>query len=347
MNNNYLVIMAGGIGSRFWPMSTHQRPKQFLDILGTGRTLLQLTSDRFSDLVLTKNIWIVTSEAYKDIVKQQLPDVPREQILLEPCMRNTAPCIAYACWKIKHKSPNANIVVSPADHIVLNQLEFTNVIRNCFNYIDENNDIVTLGMKPSRPETGYGYIQANTDDPSTVKEVTAFKEKPNLETAEEYLREGNYYWNGGIFFWSAKTVENAFRQYLPEIARQFDYIASSFYTQREYIEIQKQFPKCEKISLDYGIMEKAKNIKVQACDFGWSDLGTWGSLHGHLEKDLKQNALVGKNIKMIESDNCIVHVPDNHTYVVQGLHDYIIVEKDSTVLICKKSEEQKIKEFSE
>lgn len=347
MKNNYLIIMAGGIGSRFWPMSTQERPKQFLDILGTGRTLLQLTSDRFSDLVPIKNIWIVTSENYKEIVEQQLPDIPQEQILLEPCMRNTAPCIAYASWKIKQKYPDANIAVSPSDHIVLNQPEFNNVIRNCFNYIDENDDIVTLGMKPTRPETGYGYIQANTDDPSTIKEVSAFKEKPNLETAKRYINEGNYYWNGGIFFWSVKTVENAFREYLPSLAKQFDSIENCFYTNRECLVMQEQFPKCEKISLDYGIMEKAKNIKVQACDFGWSDLGTWGSLHGQLEKDLQQNAIVGKNIKMIESENCIVHVPDNHTYVVQGLHDYIIVEKDNTVLICKKSEEQKIKEFSE
>ncbi|MGB5989421.1 MAG: mannose-1-phosphate guanylyltransferase [Marinifilaceae bacterium] len=346
MKNNYLVIMAGGVGSRFWPMSTQKKPKQFLDILGTGRTLLQLTADRFSELVPKKNIWIVTSESYKEIVEQQLPDIDKEQILLEPCMRNTAPCIAYASWKIKQKYSDANIVVSPADHIVLNQVEFTKVIRNCFNYIDENEDIITLGMQPSRPEIGYGYIQANIDDPSTIKAVSAFKEKPNLETAKEYLEDGSYYWNGGIFFWSVKTVESAFRQYLPSLARQFDSIENSFYTDNEQAVIKEQFPKCENISLDYGIMEKAKNIKVQACNFGWSDLGTWSSLHEQLEKDPMKNAIVGKNIKMIDSHDCVVHVPIGRRYIVQGLHDYIIAENGNTVLICKKSDEQRIKEFS-
>jgi mannose-1-phosphate guanylyltransferase len=339
--------MAGGIGSRFWPMSTEKTPKQFLDILGTGRTLLQLTADRFAKAVHSQNVWVLTSQAYKDVVSQQLPDIPDNHILLEPCMRNTAPCIAYAVWKIKQKYPDANIVVSPSDHIVLNQVEFDNIIDACFNYVDENDDIVTLGMQPSRPETGYGYIQANKKDPSTIKEVLSFKEKPSLEIAEKYIADGSYYWNGGIFFWSAKTVEKAFRKHLPLLAELFDGIENTFYTEKEQEAIQENFPLCEKISVDYGIMEKADNIKVHAANFGWSDLGTWGSLHQQLGKDKEDNALVGENIKMIESKNCIVHVPEGRRYVIQGLDNFIVVEKNNTVLICEKCQEQRMKEFSE
>jgi mannose-1-phosphate guanylyltransferase len=347
MNNNHLIIMAGGVGSRFWPMSTVETPKQFLDILGTGKTLLQLSADRFKDKVDSAHVWVVTSEKYKDLVAEQLPQIPEQQILLEPCMRNTAPCIAYAVWKIKQKHADANIVVSPADHIVLDQQEFTRVIGACFDYIEENEDIVTLGMQPTRPETGYGYIQANTEDDSDIKKVIAFKEKPNLATAEQYLEQGNYYWNGGIFFWSARTVEKVFRDYLPTMAELFDSIADSFYTEKEQEIIQGYFPQCEKISVDYGIMEKANNIKVHPADFGWSDLGTWGSLHEQVEKDQNNNALIGDNIKIIESENCIVNIPSGKRYVIQGLDNYIIAEKNDTVLICKKSEEQRIKEFSE
>lgn len=347
MKSNHLVIMAGGVGSRFWPMSTMQTPKQFLDILGTGRTLLQLTADRFSETVEASKVWVVTSEAYKDVVSEQLPSIPEEQILLEPCMRNTAPCIAYAVWKIKQKYPEANIVVSPADHIVLNQSEFTRVIKACFNYVDENADMVTLGMQAHRPETGYGYIQANIKDPSTIKEVLAFKEKPDLATAEKYIKEGSYFWNAGIFFWSAKTVEKAFRTHMPKLTAQFDVLEKDFYTEREQASIKEQFPLCEKISVDYGIMEKATNIRVHSANFGWSDLGTWGSLHEQLDKDINNNALIGEDIKMIESENCIVHVAQGRRYVIQGLNNYIIAEKNNTVLICDKSQEQRIKEFSE
>lgn len=338
--------MAGGVGSRFWPMSTVETPKQFLDILGTGKTLLQLTADRFKDQVDPTHVWVVTSEKYKDLVAEQLPQIPRQQILLEPCMRNTAPCIAYAVWKIKQKYADANIVVSPADHIVLDNQEFTRVIGECFAYTAKNEDIVTLGMQPNRPETGYGYIQANIADTAAIKKVIAFKEKPNLETAKAYLEEGNYYWNGGIFFWSATTVEKVFRDYLPGMAALFDGLVDRFYTEKEQASIQEYFPQCEKISVDYGIMEKASNIKVHPADFGWSDLGTWGSLHEQVQKDKNNNALIGDNIKIIESENCIVNIPDGKRYVIQGLDNYIIAEKNNTVLICKKSEEQRIKEFS-
>lgn len=346
MNNNHLIIMAGGVGSRFWPMSTVETPKQFLDILGTGKTLLQLSADRFKDKVDPAHVWVVTSEKYKGLVAEQLPQIPQQQILLEPCMRNTAPCIAYAAWKIKRKYANANIVVSPADHIVLDNQEFTRVIGACFAHIEQNEDILTLGMQPTRPETGYGYIQANTEDLSTIKEVVAFKEKPNLATAEQYLEQGNYYWNGGIFFWSAATVEKVFRNYLPTMAELFDSIADSFYTEEEQARIQEFFPQCEKISVDYAIMEKADNIKVHPADFGWSDLGTWGSLHEQVEKDQNNNAIIGDNIKIIESENCMVNIPSGKRYVIQGLDNYIIAEKNDTVLICKKSDEQRIKEFS-
>lgn len=339
--------MAGGVGSRFWPMSTVQTPKQFLDILGTGRTLLQLTADRFKETVDSKNVWVVTSKSYLYLVKDQLPNIPEDQILLEPCMRNTAPCIAYAAWKIKNKFPEANLVVSPADHIVLDQAEFTRIAKKCFTHTANNSDILTLGMKPSRPETGYGYIQADIEDKNDIKQVIAFREKPNLQTAKQYLQEGNFTWNAGIFFWTVKTLQIAFREFLPSLAQQFDAMDTAFYKYEEKALIEENFPKCEKISVDYGIMEKAKNIKVYPANFGWSDLGTWGSLHEQVVKDAENNAVIGDNVKLIESNNCIIHIPEGRRYVVQGLNDYIIAEKNNTVLICKKSEEQRIKEFSD
>lgn len=347
MQNNHVVIMAGGIGSRFWPMSTSEHPKQFIDVLGCGRTLLQLTVDRFSGLVPSSNFWVVTSRKYESLVKEQLPGIPQSNILLEPCMRNTAPCIAYAGWKIKQRYPDANIVVTSSDHMVTDVDEFRRVIAKSIKFTENAPFILTLGMQPTRPETGYGYIAARfeaTDD--EIKQVESFKEKPSLSVAEEYLRAGNYFWNAGIFVWNTNTLEKAFRSYCPEMTSVFDSLIPYFYQDNEQEMIDKIFPACDNISIDYAIMEKASDIYVFPASFGWSDLGTWGSLYAQLPHDADGNASVGNNIKMIESNNCIVHIPQGRKVVVQGLDGYIVAEKDGTLLICRLQDEQQIKEFS-
>lgn len=341
--------MAGGIGSRFWPMSTPEKPKQFIDVLGTGRTLLQLTVDRFTGICPEENVWVVTAEKYRDIVREQLPGIPDTNILLEPCMRNTAPCIAYVAWKIKKKFPEANLVISPADHIVMNVREFQQVIRKGLEFTAKENRILTLGMRPTRPETGYGYIKAKkeTATGSEILEVEGFKEKPDRITAEKYLQQGGYTWNSGIFLWNVKTIEKAFRSYKPELANRFDGLNEYFYMPSEQETINTQFPECEKVSIDYAIMERAHNIYVLPADFGWSDLGTWGSLHELSEKDQNTNAVVGTGVRMLECSDCVVRLSDDKKMVIQGLHGYIIAEQNNVFLICKKDEEQRIKEFSE
>lgn len=348
--NNHLVIMAGGVGSRFWPMSTVDKPKQFIDVLGVGRSLMQLTFDRFEGICDPENVWIVTNKRYFDIVREQLPEVPKENILLEPCRRNTAPCIAYVSWRIKSKDPNANIVVSPSDHIVTNPIEFRRVVESCLKFTSESDAIVTLGMKPTRPETGYGYIQADLGSSSVrnkeIFRVDQFREKPDLATATQYLRENNFFWNAGIFIWSASTIINAFRVYQPSLAKVFDSLKSVYNTDEEQAQIDLRYPECENISVDYAIMEKAEEIFVCPADFGWSDLGTWGSLLMQTKRDLYGNSLIGNDIQMVESKNCIVHTTQEKKVVVQGLDGYIVAEKDNTLLICKLSEEQRIKQFS-
>ncbi len=348
--NNHLVIMAGGVGSRFWPMSTVDKPKQFIDVLGVGRSLMQLTFDRFEGICDPENVWIVTNKRYFDIVREQLPEVPKENILLEPCRRNTAPCIAYVSWRIKSKDPNANIVVSPSDHIVTNPMEFRRVVESCLKFTSESDAIVTLGMKPTRPETGYGYIQADLGSSSVrnkeIFRVDQFREKPDLATATQYLRENNFFWNAGIFIWSASTIINAFRVYQPSLAKVFDSLKSVYNTEEEQAQIDLRYPECENISVDYAIMEKAEEIFVCPADFGWSDLGTWGSLLMQTKRDLYGNSLIGNDIQMVESKNCIVHTTQEKKVVVQGLDGYIVAEKDNTLLICKLSEEQRIKQFS-
>ena len=349
-SSNHLVIMAGGVGSRFWPMSTPERPKQFIDVLGTGKTLLQLTVERFGQLVSPENIWVVTNEKYADIVKEQLPDMPQENILCEPCRRNTAPCIAYVSWRIKSKDPKANIVVTPSDHVVMNVQEFQRVIKECMDFTQDSDAIVTLGMKPTRPETGYGYIQADLSSPSLrnkqIFRVDSFREKPDLETAEQYIKKNYYFWNAGIFIWNVSTIVNAFRVYQPKLAKIFEALLPIYGTKEEQEAINEQFPKCENISVDYAIMEKAEEIFVCPADFGWSDLGTWGSLLTQSKRDLYGNALIGQNINVFESHNCIVHTTQERKVVVQGLDGYIVAENDDTLLICKLSEEQRIKQFS-
>lgn len=346
--DNHVVIMAGGIGSRFWPMSTPECPKQFIDVMGCGRSLIQLTADRFDGVCPRENMWVVTSEKYIDIVREQLPEIPESNILAEPCARNTAPCIAFACWKIKKKHPRANIVVTPSDALVIDTGEFRRVMEKALRFTDDSSAIVTIGIRPTRPETGYGYIAA-ANQLQTDKEiytVDAFKEKPDKETAEKYLAEGNYFWNAGIFVWNVRTITSVMRVYAPGIAQIFDRIFSDFYTEKENETIKKLFPTCESISIDYAVMEKAEAIYVLPASFGWSDLGTWGALRGLLPQDKSGNATVGTDIRLYDSKNCIVHASEEKRVVVQGLDGYIIAEKDNTLLICKLEEEQRIKEFS-
>lgn len=349
--NNHLVIMAGGIGSRFWPMSTPECPKQFIDVLGCGRTLLQLTVDRFKGLCPQENIWVVTSEQYAGLVHEQLPDVPVSNILREPCRRNTAPCIAYVSWRIKKLNPKANIVVTPSDHVVMNVSEFQRVIASCLSFTAESDSIVTLGMKPTRPETGYGYIQADLSISSArnkeVYRVDSFKEKPDLATAQKYIKRNNYFWNAGIFIWSVSTIVNAFRVYQPAISKIFEGMQDVYGTDKEQEAINREFPLCESISVDYAIMEKVEEIFVFPADFGWSDLGTWGALHERTMKDAYGNACIGQNITLYETRNCMIHTTQEKKVVVQGLDGFIVAEKNDTLLICKLSEEQRIKQFSE
>ncbi len=348
--NNHLVIMAGGVGSRFWPMSTSENPKQFIDVLGVGKTLLQLTVDRFGSLIPPENIWVVTNQKYAGIVKKQLADVPESNILCEPCRRNTAPCIAYVSWRIKSINPKANIVVTPSDHIVVNTAEFQRVIKECMLFTSETDSIVTLGMKPTRPETGYGYIQVDLSTSSLrnkeIFRVDSFREKPDLKTAQEYIKKNYYFWNAGIFIWNVNTIVNAFRVYQPSMAKIFESLLPVYGTPQEQEMIDLKFPECENISVDYAIMEKAEEIFVCPSDFGWSDLGTWGSLREQSKKDLYGNVSIGQEINLIESHNCIVHTTQEKKVVVQGLDGYIIAENDNTLLICKLSEEQRIKQFS-
>lgn len=348
--NNNLVIMAGGVGSRFWPMSTTEYPKQFIDVFGTGRTFIQMTYDRFKGLVSPKNVWVVTSRQYADIVAEQLPDIPKGNILLEPCRRNTAPCIAYVSWRIKVKNPKANLVITPADHLVTDVVEFQRVVESALRFTSETDSIVTLGMTPTRPETGYGYIQADLQEPSLsnkeIYRVDSFKEKPNLATAQQYIKSREYYWNSGIFIWSVNTIVNALRIYEPEMSRIFESMLPVYGTEREQAVIDEKFPLCESISIDYAVMEKADEIFVFPADFGWSDVGTWGSLHTIAPRDAQGNNVIGNKVKLYETHNCIVHTTEEKRVVVQGLDGYIVAEKGNTLLICKLDEEQRIKEFS-
>ena len=296
---NHIVIMAGGIGSRFWPMSTSEYPKQFIDVMGVGKSLIQLTVERFKDICPKENFWVVTSEKYVDIVKEQLPQIPAQHILAEPEARNTAPCIAYACWKIRKEFPQANIVVTPSDALVIDTAEFARCITVALEKTADSQAIVTLGMMPTRPETGYGYIAAQGEaDAKGICEVEAFKEKPDAETAKGYLAAGNYFWNAGIFVWNADTITNAIRRYAPQIAGVMDKLEPALFTDREAEELKRLFPTCEKISIDYAVMEKAEDIFVLPAEFGWSDLGSWGSLRTLLPQDEAGNAKVGSRVDM-------------------------------------------------
>lgn len=335
--------MAGGIGSRFWPMSTVDYPKQFIDVLGTGRTLIQMTVDRFSGICPPENMWVVTGAGYVDIVKSQLPEIPESNILAEPAARNTAPCIAYACWKINSICGSANIVVTPADALVTDTDGFRSAIRTALDFTCSSDSIVTIGIRPSRPETGYGYISTAPGDELGIRVVRCFKEKPDLDTAKAYLEDGNYLWNAGIFVWSSETIITSIRAYAPSIADVADRMAAEEFSDEA---VSRLFPTCEKISIDYAVMEKAPNIFTIPGDFGWSDLGTWGSLRDNADKDEAGNAVTaGGDVRLYGCSGCVVNLPESREVVIEGLHDCIVAEKDGRLLICRLSEEQKIKEY--
>lgn len=349
----HIVIMAGGIGSRFWPMSTPEYPKQFIDVLGTGRTMIQMTFDRLLPLCPPENMWVVTSAHYVDIVHEQLPDIPMTNILPEPAARNTAPCIAYACWKIRKclemrgSEADANIVVTPSDALVLNNAEYCRVIGEALAFTSGSDAIVTVGITPSRPETGYGYIHSEPAEGNGIRKVMEFKEKPDLATATRYLADGGYFWNAGIFVWKLSTISSSLRRFAGQITEVMDQIAEDFYTEREMQTLSLLFPTCDKISIDYAVMEKSDAIYTLPGSFGWSDLGTWGSLRQNSAKDADGNAIIGASVDQHDCEGCVVHVSDLKHVVIEGLHDYIVAEKDGRLLICRLSSEQRIKEFQQ
>ncbi|MBQ9701666.1 MAG: mannose-1-phosphate guanylyltransferase [Bacteroidales bacterium] len=344
--NTHVVIMAGGIGSRLWPLSTPDVPKQFIDVLGVGRSLIQLTADRFAPVCAPDHFWVVTGERYAALVKQQLPQIPQDQILCEPEGRNTAPCIAYASWKIRKKDPDANIVVTPADALVLKTAEFADTISKALAFTQERDAIVTVGITPSRPETGYGYIHATEALQGQLVKVSEFKEKPDLDTAIQYMEDGHYFWNAGIFVWNVNTIIRELSAYAPQIAAVMDELEPSLLTDRETPELRRLFPTCEKISIDYAVMEKSRYIYVIAEDLAWSDLGSWGSLQTHLKADEEGNTVVGGDVRLFDCQNCLVHTASEKTVVVEGLDGYIVAESADRLLVCRLSEEQHIKEYS-
>lgn len=347
--NNYLVILAGGAGSRFWPISSEELPKQFLDILGCGRTLIQLTLERFNGLIPKENVWVVTAEKYREIVMEQLPEIPSGNILCEPCRRNTAPCICYVSWKIKKLNTKANIVVSPSDHLVVDIQAFQSAIDDSLSFAAETDAVVTLGLKPTRPETGYGYIKADLTYSSSRKHnffrVDEFKEKPTLKVAKEYIQSPNYLWNSGIFIWNVNTIINAFRVYEPEVSSIFEGLMPYYGTDKEQNKIDESYPQCKNISVDYAILEKAEEIFVFPASFSWSDLGTWNSLREQSDMDKYGNVCIGDNIKLYDTYNTIVHTCNKKEVIVEGLDGYVVAEKEGKLLVCRLSEEQRIKLF--
>jgi mannose-1-phosphate guanylyltransferase len=347
--NNFCIIMAGGVGARFWPMSRKDHPKQFIDILGTGETLIQATFKRFLKVCPAENIYIVTNESYKDLVLSQLPELSEEQVLCETSRRNTAPCVAYANYRILQRNPDANIVVAPSDHIILKEDVFTEVILAALEATKEHDWLLTLGIQPNRPDTGYGYIQFEEKEACEkdhrVKKVKTFTEKPQLEMAKEFLLSGDFLWNSGIFIWRLKTIMQSFTSYLPDVDQLFRAGVGKYNTPEEPAFIEQTYAMCKSISIDYGVMEKADNVYVLASDFGWSDLGTWGSLYDIRKKDNDANAVVGQNVMMYDSHNCIVNMPKDKLVVLQGLEGYIVVEDEGTLLVCRKEDEQQIRQF--
>lgn len=351
--DNFCVIMAGGVGTRFWPLSRNNKPKQFIDFLGIGKSLIQLTYDRFIKIVPQENIFIVTNQQYFSLIKEQMPDLKDYQIILEPNRRNTAPCIAYATYKINKINPNAKIVVAPSDHLILKEEEFIRIINNALIAVENKEILMTLGIKPSRPETGFGYIQNVEVDASEkkifnnseIKKVKLFTEKPDLQIAIAFIESGDFLWNSGLFIWSSKAIIEALKNYLPDINKLFEDIYDKINTEQEAEYINNVYSECRSISIDFGVMEKAENVYVYESDFGWSDLGTWGSLYEHKDKDQNKNSLSSKNILVYDTSNSIIQLPKEKLAVIHGLDDYIVVENENILLICKKSEEQKLRQF--
>ncbi len=347
MASTYCVIMAGGIGSRFWPMSTAENPKQFHDILGTGESLLQQTFRRLSLLTDPEKILVVTHRKYEAQVAEQLPAMPHRNIILEPARRNTAPCIAYAAYRIQSEDPEANILIAPSDHLITNENEFVRISELALKTAEESDYLITLGIKPHRPDTGYGYIQFEDQDSADaeVKKVKTFTEKPNLEIAQQFLDSGDFLWNAGIFIWSLKTFKHELGEHQPDLFQNFEQGADKFGTDEESKFVNAIYPACDNESIDYGLMEKSNKVFVIPADFGWSDLGTWGSLYEHKELDDHGNALVGKKILSYDSNGNIVRMPKDKIAVIEGLKEYIVVDTPEALLICKMSNEQMIKGF--
>ncbi|MBT8316568.1 MAG: mannose-1-phosphate guanylyltransferase [Lutibacter sp.] len=346
MNKNYYaVIMAGGVGSRFWPLSTQQFPKQFHDMLGTGSTLIQQTFNRFENLIKSENILIATNKKYEDLVQEQLPKVLSNQLLLEPTMRNTAPCILYSALKIYNENPDGIMIVAPSDHLIDDETTFLKNVQTSFNFCEEHDALMTLGIQPSSPNTGYGYIQFEHAE-DTIKKVANFTEKPDLETAITFIQNGNYLWNAGIFVWSVKSILKSFETNLPEMFSLFNKGAICYNTTSELSFIEENYASSQNISIDFGILEKATNVFVLPVNFGWNDLGTWGSLYSKLNKDINNNATVNGKVIYRNSRNNIVRTQTGKRVVIQGLEDYIVVEKEDVILICPKNKEQEIKEIT-
>lgn len=348
MNNNYGLIMAGGIGSRFWPLSTTKRPKQFLDVLGIGKSLLRLTFERMLNTVPKDQIYILTNTTYLSLVLEQVPEISETQVLCEPLRKNTAPCIAFAAAKILKINAEATLIVSPSDHLILNQTRFDEIIQTAIKVANESEQLVTLGISPTRPDTGYGYIQFSKNKMIHKGEATSviqFCEKPDLETAEKFLSAGNFYWNAGIFVWRADVILKSLSDFQPKLHALFTSNLAAYGSSNESEFIYNAFNECEDISIDFAVMEHAKNVSVVLSDFDWSDLGTWGSLNEHLEKDKHNNAIIGKNVFAINSENCLINMPDNKLVLVDGLKDYIVVESDNMLMILKNSNEQDLKKY--
>lgn len=347
MKDNYAIIMAGGVGSRFWPLSTEEHPKQFLDVLGTGKSLIQMTFERLNKIVPSENVYVVTNKMYQRIVLEQIPQLSSEQVLCEPERKNTAPCIAYASAKIHSNNPNAKLIVSPADHLIAQPEKFVETVNLAIEQAEKNR-IVTIGIRPTRPDTGYGYIEFDPGANRLVNkilEVKQFREKPKLEIAKEFVLAGNFYWNSGIFIWKSQTVLDALQSFQPELFQLFASDLSFYNTKKEQNKIDECFAKCKDISIDFAVMEHAKNIDVILSDFDWSDLGTWGSLDEQLEKDSRNNTIQGDNVHLFDCKNSMIHLKNGKQAIIEGLKNFIVIDTDEKLLILRKENEQELKQF--